>query len=60
MAEDELVCERPAKMANFWLAFEARAKEFLKSTTGQTVLPKASNIPIGLLRRAAASCRKFT
>jgi hypothetical protein len=29
MAEDELFCERPAKMANFRLAFDTRAKKLL-------------------------------
>jgi hypothetical protein len=61
MAEDGLFCERPAKMANFRLAFDTRARKLLDGVDKRTDRDsEASNIRIGLLRRTATSCRKTT
>ena len=58
MAEDELFCERPAKMVNFRLAFDTRAKKLLDGVDKWTDRDsEALNNPIRLLRRTAASCR---
>jgi hypothetical protein len=54
MAEDELFCERPAKMANFRLAFDTRTKKILDGSASGRPGFRALNIAIGLLRCTAA------